>query len=65
MDIPYGETWSYSQLANHIGTPNAFVQLVPLMGLIQFRLLFHATEWLEVMVSHGFLEVDSKQKNSF
>ena len=23
MDIPYGETWSYSQLANHIGTPNA------------------------------------------
>lgn len=23
MDIPYGETWSYSQLANHIGMPNA------------------------------------------
>ena len=23
MDIPYGETWSYSQLANHIGAPNA------------------------------------------
>ena len=23
VDIPYGETWSYSQLANHIGAPNA------------------------------------------
>ena len=23
MDIPYGETWSYSELANHIGRPNA------------------------------------------
>ena len=23
MDIPYGETWSYSQLASHIGAPNA------------------------------------------
>ncbi len=23
MDIPYGETWSYGQLANYIGAPNA------------------------------------------
>ena len=23
MDIPYGETWSYSQSAHHIGAPNA------------------------------------------
>ena len=23
MDISYGETWSYSELANHIGKPNA------------------------------------------
>ena len=24
MDISYGETWTYGQLANHIGTPSAY-----------------------------------------
>ena len=35
LEIPFGVTWSYGQLARHIGSPNAARAVAPPMGRIR------------------------------